>query len=274
MRVTPDHANDEVTDRIDGSSTPVIELRGIQKKFGDNTVVCGVDLSILAGEHVSIIGPSGSGKSTLLRCMNLLEKPSAGTVRVDGNLVHSAGQTRGERSLVPLRRQVGMVFQGFNLFPHLTAIDNVTLGLLHSRQHEPREVLERGVALLRKVGLGDKLLAFPRELSGGQQQRVAIARALAPQPIAILFDEPTSALDPELVAEVLTVMKEIADEGMTMVIVTHEFSFAADFSHRVIFLDSGSVVEEGPPAQLFKDPVHDRTRRFISQILGDGASGD
>jgi len=274
MRVTPDHAVDEVTDRIDGSSTPVIELRGIQKKFGDNTVVCGVDLSILAGEHVSIIGPSGSGKSTLLRCMNLLEKPSAGTVRVAGNLVHSAGQTRGERSLVPLRRQVGMVFQGFNLFPHLTAIDNVTLGLLHSRQHEPREVLERGVALLRKVGLGDKLLAFPHELSGGQQQRVAIARALAPQPIAILFDEPTSALDPELVAEVLTVMKEIADEGMTMVVVTHEFSFAADFSHRVIFLDSGSVVEEGPPAQLFKDPVHDRTRRFISQILGDGASDD
>jgi len=252
----------------DGASStePVIQLREIRKSFDDNEVLCGVDLDVRAGEHISIVGPSGSGKSTLLRCINLLEVPSGGRIEVAGDVVFDRGQKPSERRLVSLRQKVGMVFQGFNLFPHLTVIDNVTVGLTRGRGVGERAALEQGAALLEKVGLEKKMLSFPAELSGGQQQRVAIARALALQPIAILFDEPTSALDPELVGEVLRVMRELADEGMTMVIVTHELAFAADVSHRVIFLDEGSVVEEGSPEQVLRDPRHDRTRAFVSQV--------
>lgn len=217
---------------------------------------------------MSIVGPSGSGKSTLLRCINLLERPSSGEVTVAGEVACRDGLNRSERSLVRLRRQVGMVFQSFNLFPHLTAIDNVTLGLIRGLGVGEREGVERGAALLNKVGLGDKLLAFPTELSGGQQQRVAIARALALQPVAILFDEPTSALDPELVGEVLEVMRDLADEGMTMVIVTHELRFAGEVSDRVVFMDRGQVVEEGPPQQVLDAPTHERTRAFVSKVVG------
>ncbi len=247
---------------------PVIRLRGIEKEFDGTKVLFGVDLEVRAGEHVSIVGPSGSGKSTLLRCMNLLERPSSGEVEVAGDVVFRPGRRRGERHLVRLRQQVGMVFQSFNLFPHLTAVDNVTLGLIRGLGLAERESLERGIGLLQKVGLKDKLLAYPHELSGGQQQRVAIARALALQPVAILFDEPTSALDPELVGEVLSVMRELAREGMTMVIVTHELSFAAEVSHRVVFLDEGRIVEEGSPEEIFENPQNPRTREFFSQVLG------
>ncbi len=247
----------------------VIELREIRKAFDDNEVLCGIDVDVRPGEHISIVGPSGSGKSTLLRCINLLEVPSAGRIEVAGEVVFENGRKPSERRLVSLRQKVGMVFQGFNLFPHLTVIDNVTLGLTRGLGVEERAGLERGAALLKKVGLEKKMLSFPAELSGGQQQRVAIARALALQPVAILFDEPTSALDPELVGEVLRVMRELADEGMTMVIVTHELAFAAEVSHRVIFLDEGHVVEEGPPEQVLRDPQHERTRAFMSQVSAD-----
>lgn len=257
---------------VDASGGPVsvaervIELRGIRKAFDDNEVLCGIDLSVRSGEHISIVGPSGSGKSTLLRCINLLEVPSAGRIEVAGSVVFDDGRKPSERRLVTLRQHVGMVFQGFNLFPHLTVLDNVTLGLTRGLGVDERAALEQGAALLKKVGLEKKMLSFPAELSGGQQQRVAIARALALQPVAILFDEPTSALDPELVGEVLRVMRELAAEGMTMVIVTHELAFAADVSHRVIFLDEGHVVEEGPPEQVLRDPQRERTRAFITQV--------
>ncbi len=244
----------------------VIELREIRKSFDDNEVLCGIDLEVRPGEHISIVGPSGSGKSTLLRCINLLEVPSAGRIEVAGEVVFDEGLKPSERRLVSLRQKVGMVFQGFNLFPHLTVIDNVTLGLTRGLGVAEHPALEQAAALLKKVGLEKKMLAFPAELSGGQQQRVAIARALALQPVAILFDEPTSALDPELVGEVLRVMRELAEEGMTMVIVTHELAFAADISHRVIFLDQGAVVEQGPPEQVLRDPQRERTRAFVSQV--------
>jgi len=266
-----------VEDEMEHSATPqtteieardsVIRLSGIEKSFGDTKVLLGIDLAVRAGEHVSVVGPSGSGKSTLLRCMNLFERPSAGSVEIAGAVAYQEGRRRSDRQLVKVRQKVGMVFQSFNLFPHLTAIDNVTLGLIRGLHCEEREALERGIALLQKVGLGDKLLSFPSELSGGQQQRVAIARALALQPVAILFDEPTSALDPELVGEVLAVMREIADEGMTMVIVTHELRFAAEVSNRVVFLDKGRILEEGPPSQVLKNPHHERTREFISKMI-------
>lgn len=259
-------AEPESSTESDALVGEVIRLREIRKSFGGNEVLGGINLTVRAGEHLSIVGPSGSGKSTLLRCINLLEVPTSGEVEVAGDIFFGKGQKHGERKLVRLRQRVGMVFQNLNLFPHLTAIDNVTLGLIRALGVEETEALERGVALLRKVGLEDKVLALPGELSGGQQQRVAIARALALQPVAILFDEATSALDPELVGEVLRVMHELAEEGMTMVIVTHELAFAAEVSHRVVFLDDGHVVEEGPPTQVLKDPTHERTRAFISQV--------
>lgn len=247
----------------------VIRLRDITKRFGDAEVLRGVDLSVARGERVSIIGPSGSGKSTLLRCVNLLEKPSSGQVEVAGRQFFPPRRRHGEGQYLDLRQLVGMVFQRFNLFPHLTALENVTLGLVSGRKTDRRAAVDRGVHLLRKVGLGDKLLAYPRQLSGGQQQRVAIARALAPQPVAVLFDEPTSALDPELVGEVLEVMRELAAEGVTMVVVTHELQFAREISDRVVFLDRGVVAEEGPPGRVLRDPQHARTREFISRVLGE-----
>lgn len=263
---SPDAVDAGQTDLGRQAPSTVISLRGVHKSFGDNEVLSGIDVDVQAGEHLSIIGPSGSGKSTLLRCINLLEVPSAGEIEVAGKLVFTTDTKLRERKLVHLRQQVGMVFQNFNLFPHLTAVENVALGLRRGLSVGEAEALERAINMLRKVGLGDKFLSFPKELSGGQQQRVAIARALALQPVALLFDEPTSALDPELVGEVLHVMRDIAAEGMTMIIVTHELRFAAEVSHRVIFLDKGQVVEQGPPHKVLKDPEHDRTRAFISQV--------
>lgn len=262
----PEAVDAQQTDIEPDVPSTVISLRGVCKAFDDNEVLSGIDVNVQAGEHVSIIGPSGSGKSTLLRCINLLEVPSAGEIEVAGKIVFTTSTKLRERKLVRLRQQVGMVFQNFNLFPHLTAVENVTLGLRRGLGVGEAEALEQAMNLLGKVGLGDKLLSFPKELSGGQQQRVAIARALALQPVALLFDEPTSALDPELVGEVLHVMRDIAAEGMTMVIVTHELRFAAEVSHRVIFLDKGRVVEQGPPQNVLKDPEHERTRAFISQV--------
>lgn len=245
----------------------VIRLRGITKTFEDDQALADIDLDVRTGEHVSIIGRSGSGKSTLLRCINLLEVPTSGQIQIVGETVFRTGQKPRQRKLVKLRQQVGMVFQNFNLFPHLSAIDNVAIPLIRGLGLDEEAALGRAVDLLDKVDLRDKLLQFPRELSGGQQQRVAIARALALRPVALLFDEPTSALDPELVGEVLEVMREIAAEGMTMVIVTHELRFAAEVSDRMIFLDEGRIVEAGSPEQVLQHPDRERTKAFVSQVF-------
>ncbi|HKI59279.1 MAG TPA: amino acid ABC transporter ATP-binding protein [Trueperaceae bacterium] len=222
----------------------------------------GIDLQVQAREALTIIGPSGSGKSTLLRCLNRLEEPDAGSIHVDG-----VDLTAPKTDLNRVRRDIGMVFQSFNLYPHMTALGNVTLALrrvLHLSRHEAEE---RGRAALEEVGLDDKLAVHPGQLSGGQQQRVGIARALAMQPKLILFDEPTSALDPELVGEVLEVMRRLREQGMTMVVVSHEMGFARDAADRVIFMNQGVIVEEGPPSQLFGAPKHQRTRDFLRRLL-------
>ena len=259
---------------------PVLELTGIEKSFisgrpgrsgrsGAKTTVSvleGVSLTVQHGEHVAIIGRSGSGKSTLIRCMNLLEVPDRGTIAASGVPVYRDRILLSSKELVRFRRQVGMVFQQFNLFPHLTVAENVALPLTKGVGLAENAALARAASMLVKVGLADKLRSYPRELSGGQQQRVAIARALALQPAVVLFDEPTSALDPELVGEVLAVLRELAQEGMTMVIVTHELAFAAEVSNRVVFLDAGRIAEEGPPEQIFKAPVNARTQSFVSQF--------
>ncbi len=239
----------------------LIEINHISKKFGKVTVLKDISLKIKEGEVVVIIGPSGSGKSTLLRCMNGLETPTNGTVTFDGI------ELSDENKLNEARKEVGMVFQRFNLFPHMTVEENITLAPLKVRKIEKQEAHERAVALLKKVGLLDKIDCKPQELSGGQQQRVAIARALAMKPKALLFDEPTSALDPEMVHDVLDAMKEVAEEGMTMVIVTHEMGFAREVGSRIIFIDGGVIVEEGTPDEVFNHTKEDRTKLFLSQIL-------
>ncbi|ORT55943.1 amino acid ABC transporter ATP-binding protein [Streptomyces sp. CB03238] len=244
-----------------------IEIRGLYKSFGDNEVLRGIDLDVATGEVVCVIGPSGSGKSTLLRCVNLLEEPSKGQVFVGGTEV-----TDLDVDIDAVRRRIGMVFQQFNLFPHVTVTENLTL--------PQRRVLGRGkeraakVARenLARVGLADKADAYPAQLSGGQQQRVAIARALAMGPEVMLFDEPTSALDPELVGDVLAVMRMLAAEGMTMMVVTHEMSFAREVADRVVFMDDGRIVEEGPAARVVGDPQHERTRHFLTRILDPAAA--
>lgn len=248
-----------------GATTHVlIEVRDLWKSFGDLQVLQGIDLDIERGEVVVIIGPSGSGKSTLLRCLNRLEDPTSGSVKIDGVDI-----TSRKANLPQIRRQVGMVFQHFNLFPHMTALENVMEGprtVLRSR----REEAERQARdLLAKVGLADKADSKPANLSGGQQQRVAIARSLAMNPNAMLFDEVTSALDPETVGEVLNVMRALADEGMTMVVVTHEMSFAERVADRVVFLDQGLLIEEGPPERIFHRAEHARTRQFLDQLNWD-----
>ncbi|SNR68475.1 amino acid ABC transporter ATP-binding protein [Actinomadura mexicana] len=251
----------------DTGDRAAIEISGLYKSFGANEVLRGIDFHVEAGEVVCVIGPSGSGKSTLLRCVNLLEEPSAGTVRVAG-----ADVTGPEVDIDAVRRRIGMVFQAFNLFPHLTALGNVMIA--------QRKVLRRGRAEaeriarenLERVGLADKVDAYPAQLSGGQQQRVAIARALAMGPEVMLFDEPTSALDPELVGDVLGVMRGLAEAGMTMLVVTHEMSFAREAADRVVFMDGGVVVEEGPPAQVIGAPAHERTRTFLSRVLDPAAT--
>jgi polar amino acid transport system ATP-binding protein len=240
----------------------MISVRKVGKSYGAHRVLDGVSLEVDKGEVVCIIGPSGSGKSTLLRCINGLEHYDEGAIAIDGTAVH-----REHKSIHALRSEVGMVFQRFNLFPHRTALENVMEGPLYVKGVARAEAKEQAVALLAKVGLAQKLEAYPAQLSGGQQQRVAIARALAMQPKAILFDEPTSALDPELVGDVLKVMLTLAREGMTMAVVTHEMGFAAEVARRVVFLDHGRVVEEGCTQQILAAPAHERTRDFLQRVL-------
>lgn len=255
-----------------GSPEPLLRVIDLHKSFGANEVLRGVDLEVKAGETITIIGPSGSGKTTLLRCINYLERPTSGHVYIEDRLIGEswngkAFQHVGDRELAKERTEMGMVFQRFNLWPHLTAIENVTLGPLRVLKKPAEQARIEGQALLDKVGLRHKEDEYPERLSGGQQQRVAIARALAMQPKLLLFDEPTSALDPELIGEVLNVMRALALEGRTMLVVTHEMRFAQDVADRVIFMDDGLIVEEGPPAQLFERPQHTRTRDFLRQVV-------
>lgn len=241
----------------------MIRLKNIEKWYGNLHVLKGIDLNVDPSEVVVIIGASGSGKSTLLRCINLLEKYQKGTVAIDGKIIDKDD----ERAINGIRTRVGMVFQHFNLFPHMTVIQNVMEGPTQVKGISKLQAKEVGQYYLEKVGLSDKVYAYPSMLSGGQKQRVAIARALAMEPSVILFDEPTSALDPELVGEVLGVMKELAKEGMTMVVVTHEMGFAREVADRVIYMDEGLVIEEGTPEQIFVNPIMERTREFLAQIL-------
>ena len=239
----------------------MIELKDVRKSFGKNEVLKGINLQIDKGEVVVIIGPSGSGKSTVLRTMNYLEEPTSGHVIVDGM------DLSDKNKLNAVRTEVGMVFQNFNLFPHMTVLDNLTLAPVNVRKTDKKEAQNIAMKLLERVGLADKAQMYPDSLSGGQKQRVAIARALAMKPKVMLFDEPTSALDPEMVREVLDVMKSLADEGMTMVIVTHEMGFAKEVADRVLFVDGGQILEDGTPAQVFDTPSSDRTKLFLSKIL-------
>ena len=240
----------------------MIELDQVHKRFGDHEVIRGVSASVARGEVVCVVGPSGSGKSTLLRCINGLERYDAGSIRIEGVTVDAAAP-----SIRAIRTQVSMVFQRFNLFPHRSALENVVEGPIFVKGEPRAEALARGRALLAQVGLAGRENEKPGRLSGGQQQRVAIARALAMRPKAILFDEPTSALDPELVGEVLGVMRTLAEQGMTMVVVTHEMGFAREVADRVLFLDGGVIVEQGPARDLLSDPQHPRTQDFLRRVL-------
>ncbi|MFI1995765.1 amino acid ABC transporter ATP-binding protein [Actinoplanes sp. NPDC020271] len=250
----------------------MIELTGVHKSFGTLEVLRGIDLTVASGTVTVILGPSGSGKSTLLRSINHLEKIDRGRVRVDGELIgyRQAGNKLhelGERQILEQRAKIGFVFQNFNLFPHLTVLENVAEAPISALGKNKIATYERARALLDRVGLADKADVYPRRLSGGQQQRVAIARALALEPRLILFDEPTSALDPELVGEVLDVLRDLAAAGTTMIVVTHEIGFAREAADTVIFMDEGRIVEQGPPSQVLDDPRHDRTRTFLSKVL-------
>jgi polar amino acid transport system ATP-binding protein len=242
-----------------------LELHGIHKRFGDLHVLRGIDLSVSKGSVVCVLGPSGSGKSTLLRCINLLEPPNEGQILLEGEEI-TRGDGHGER-LDFVRRRVGMVFQQFNLFPHKSALENVCLAQQTVLDRPRAKAEEKARELLRRVGLSDKADEYPERLSGGQQQRVAIARALSMDPQVMLFDEVTSALDPELIKEVLDVMRELASEGMTMIVVTHEIGFARDVATDVVFMDEGVIVEQGPPAQVIDAPSQDRTKKFLGLVL-------
>ncbi|MEV5752157.1 amino acid ABC transporter ATP-binding protein [Actinoallomurus sp. NPDC052308] len=251
---------------------PMVKAENVHKRFGRLHVLQGIDLEVQSGEVMCVIGPSGSGKSTFLRCINHLEKIDGGRLWVDGHLV--GYRQRGERlhemrekEIAAQRRDIGMVFQRFNLFPHMTALENVMEAPCRVRRESKRAVQERAVQLLEQVGLAEKAKAYPGQLSGGQQQRVAIARALAMQPKLMLFDEPTSALDPELVGDVLDVMRQLAEDGMTMVVVTHEMGFAREVGDSVVFMDGGVVVEEGNPREVLTNPQHARTQDFLSKVL-------
>lgn len=240
----------------------LIQVKGLEKSFGKQQVLKGIDTEIQKGEVVVIIGPSGSGKSTFLRCLNLLETPTKGQVIFEGVDI-----TAAKNDLYTMREKMGMVFQNFNLFPNLTVMENLTLAPVKVKGQSKSEAEAYGVHLLKKVGLQDKAGAYPQSLSGGQKQRIAIARALAMQPDVMLFDEPTSALDPEMVGEVLQVMKDLAKEGMTMVIVTHEMGFAKEVGDRILFMDEGIIMEEGLPQELFEQPQNPRTCDFLSKVL-------
>ncbi|GLY10735.1 amino acid ABC transporter ATP-binding protein [Pseudobacillus badius] len=240
----------------------MISIKNLKKSFGDNEVLKDISLDVKPQEVVVVIGPSGSGKSTFIRCLNLLESVTGGHVYVTGKDL-----TDKKTNINDIRKDVGMVFQHFNLFPHKTILDNVTLAPVHVKGMKRAEAEEKALALLKKVGLADKAKAYPDSLSGGQKQRVAIARALAMEPKVMLFDEPTSALDPEMVGEVLEVMKQLAKDGMTMIVVTHEMGFAREVGDRVIFMDNGYIVEENEPVELFSNPQHERTKAFLSKVL-------
>jgi polar amino acid transport system ATP-binding protein len=243
------------------TAQPILAIRDLHKSFGALEVLRGVNLEVSAGEVVAIIGSSGSGKSTLLRCINRLEHPTSGKVFLAGTEILAK-----KSALVAMRRQIGMVFQHFNLFPHMSVLENVIEGPVTALGMSRTDARVLGLSLLEKVGLADKAAARPAQLSGGQQQRVAIARALAMKPRIMLFDEPTSALDPELTGEVLGVMKQLADEGMTMIVVSHEMSFVRRVANRVVVMGDGRIVEEGPPERVFLDPQEDRTRRFLKEF--------
>ena len=239
----------------------VVSISNLHKKFGDNHVLRGIDLAVSRGEVVCIIGPSGSGKSTLLRCVNMLEQPSDGTI-----VVLDQELTDIDCDIDRARTTIGMVFQSFNLFPHMTVLDNICVAQRKVLKRSKEEAEAKARALLARVGLSEKEAAYPAQLSGGQQQRVAIARALAMDPSVMLFDEATSALDPELVGEVLNVMRSLAEEGMTMLVVTHEMGFASNVASRVVFMDGGVIVEQGPPSQVIGNPREERTRRFLTSV--------
>jgi len=265
-----------ILDAIGGLPVPatevVVQATNVEKAFGRIRVLRGVSLMVRRGEVVCVIGPSGSGKTTLLRCINHLEKIQAGRILVNGHLIgYREADGRlvedRERSIARQRAEIGMVFQRFNLFPHLTALDNIVEAPVHVRGIPKVEAIATGRALLARVGLAEKERAYPGQLSGGQQQRVAIARALAMKPALMLFDEPTSALDPEMIGEVLEVMRELANENMTMIVVTHEMGFAREVADRVAMLDAGRIVEEGTPTQFFDHPTNERTKAFLSKIL-------
>jgi len=253
-------------------SVPMVSAEGVHKRFGRLEVLQGITLKVDPGEVMCLLGPSGSGKSTFLRCINHLEKINAGRLMVDGDLVgyRQVGDRLHElreSEVARKRAEIGMVFQHFNLFPHMTALDNVTCAPIRVKRVSREQARERANELLVRVGLADKVGAYPAQLSGGQQQRVAIARALAMEPKLMLFDEPTSALDPELVGEVLAAMQQLARDGMTMVVVTHEMGFAREVADKVVFMDGGVVVESGPPAEVLGAPRHERTRAFLSKVL-------
>lgn len=245
----------------------LLSIKGLSKSFGELKVLKSIDLNIDKGNILTIIGPSGSGKTTLLRCLNALEIPDSGLYTFDDGLTIDFSQPIKKKEITQLRKKSGMVFQSYNLFPHKTALENVTEGPLVVQKRDKHEVLELAKSLLKKVGLEDKMDLYPHQLSGGQQQRVGIARALAIQPSLMLFDEPTSALDPELVGEVLKVIKDLASEGWTMVIVTHELKFAEQVSDEIIFMDNGVIVEQGPPEEILINPKQERTKQFIQRIL-------
>jgi ABC-type polar amino acid transport system ATPase subunit len=254
---------------------PILQVRGLRKSFGPLEVLKGIDLDVAKGEVVCVIGASGSGKSTLLRCLNLLESNNGGEITFNGKPVHDLAVRRGfaaEKARNELRAEIGMVFQQFNLWPHKNVLNNIVEAPILVRRMPRAAAEERARELLRKVGLIEKASERPSRLSGGQQQRVAIARALAMNPQVMLFDEATSALDPELIDEVLGVMRLLAEEGMTMICVTHEMHFARDVADRVVFMDSGVVVESGPPKQIFQAPRHERTQRFLRRTMRDGAA--
>ena len=246
---------------------PIVNIRGLRKSFGEHIVLQGIDFDVQPSQVVVVIGPSGSGKSTFLRCCNGLEKPDSGRVEICGRLLADAGRMLDDQALNHLREDVGMVFQSFNLFPHLSVIDNITVGPRKVRGLSRQQTEAEALALLDKVGLRQKAHAMPASLSGGQKQRVAIARALAMQPQLMLFDEPTSALDPELVGEVLQVMKLLAGEGMTMMVVTHEMDFAREVADVVVVMDGGALIEAGPPDIIFTRPTQARTRDFLQAVL-------
>jgi len=257
---------------LPASNDLMVSAEGVRKHFGRLEVLRGIDLEVQTGEVLCIIGPSGSGKSTFLRCINHLEKIDGGRLTVAGELVgyreHSGKLYElKDREVCERRAEVGMVFQHFNLFPHMTVLENVTIGPLRVKHEEKTMALDRARELLKRVGLADKVHAYPRQLSGGQQQRVAIARALGMQPKLMLFDEPTSALDPELVSDVLDVMRSLADEGMTMIVVTHEMGFAREVGDSLVFMDEGVIIESGPPRLVLSSPQQQRTQAFLSRIL-------